>query len=80
MRLTNVTVRNFRSFWSEKDEPSADIDLSPGVNYLAGSNNVGKSNLLRAIAFALDPEGTKYDTAVDKPQGMTGATAITLRF
>jgi 5S rRNA maturation endonuclease (ribonuclease M5) len=80
MRLTNVIIRNFRSFWSEKDEPSAEITLSQGVNYLAGSNNVGKSNLLRAIAFALDPEGTRYDTAVDKPQGLTGATAITLRF
>lgn len=79
MRLTKVTIRNFRSFRSEGAEPSAVIDLSSGVNYFVGTNNVGKSNLLRAVALALDPRA-KFDRSVDCPSGLSKGTAVTLEF
>lgn len=80
MRLTKITIWNFRSFWSDDPEtPSADISLSPNVNYLAGSNNVGKSNLLRAVALALDPN-VVYDETIDRPRGNGPKPAIELEF
>jgi len=70
MRLTKVTIWNYRSFWSDDTEgnkeevPSATLDLTPGANYLVGANNVGKSNLLRAIALALDPNA-RYEPTME---------------
>ena len=69
MHLKSVRLRNFRSFWSDKPGPSAELELCSGVNYLAGPNNTGKSNLLRALAFALDPKAYPYDPESDRPQG-----------
>jgi len=54
MYLKTLKIKNFRSFWSDDAKPTVDIELAPGVNYFAGANNVGKSNLLRALALALD--------------------------
>lgn len=48
MRLSNLSVRNFRNF------QSADIPLCGNV-VLLGENRVGKSNLLFAIRLVLDP-------------------------
>ncbi|MCC6557055.1 MAG: AAA family ATPase [Polyangiaceae bacterium] len=85
MRLTKVILWNFRSFWSndapsgQGEAPSVVIDLSPGVNYLVGPNNVGKSNLLRAIALALDPHAA-YEPVVDRPQTKASGPAIELEF
>ncbi|HMY20001.1 MAG TPA: AAA family ATPase, partial [Polyangium sp.] len=68
MRLTRVTLWNYRSYWTDdkdpKVPPSAELALAEGVNYIVGPNNVGKSNLLRAIAIALDPTRT-VDLAID---------------
>ncbi|MCK6588299.1 MAG: ATP-binding protein [Polyangiaceae bacterium] len=78
MRLTKVTIWNYRSFWSEDDNiPAADITLSPGVNYLVGPNNVGKSNLLRAIALALDPNAP-FELALDRPSAKNWGPSIEL--
>jgi putative ATP-dependent endonuclease of the OLD family len=77
MRLTKVTLRNFRSFWSEGNEQSVEIDLTGGVNYLVGSNNVGKSNLLRAVHLALVPRA-RFNPAIDRPEGRSSRTSITL--
>lgn len=48
MRLTRLSIRNFRNF------EAVDIPLSGNV-VLLGENRVGKSNLLFAIRLVLDP-------------------------
>ncbi|MCC7542087.1 MAG: AAA family ATPase [Deltaproteobacteria bacterium] len=78
MYLRNVKVRNFRSFWSESAKPAVDIELARGVNYIAGPNNVGKSNLLRALAMALDPRAYPYDANLDRPMGWRADTQSTV--
>ena len=62
MRLTRLQVTNYRSLFGER----VDIDLSPGMNAIIGPNNCGKSNLLRALALALDPEWS-FDRSLDLP-------------
>jgi len=49
MYIKNVKVRNFRGI------QSADISLHPGLNFLIGPNNVGKSTILFAIDLVLNP-------------------------
>lgn len=51
MKITKVEIRNFRSIF---DEPLV-FDVADGMNTLVGNNNGGKSNILRALALALDP-------------------------
>ena len=48
MRLSKLSIRNFRNF------RSVEIPLSGNV-VLLGENRVGKSNLLFAIRLILDP-------------------------
>jgi DNA replication and repair protein RecF len=45
MTLSNLLLRNFRSY------REAQIEFSPGVNLLYGKNAAGKTNLLEAIFF-----------------------------
>lgn len=61
MKLTRVSIQNFRSF-PEK----AEMNLAEGMNALVGPNNCGKSNFLRAVGMALDPEYS-FDAARDVP-------------
>jgi len=49
MYVKNVKISNFRALHS------ADISLHPGLNILIGPNNVGKSTILSAIDFVLNP-------------------------
>lgn len=83
MRLTRVALWNYRSYWTDDNDPnyplSADISLAPGVNYLVGPNNVGKSNLLRAIALALDPN-RNVDLDIDRPAGKSWGPQVVLEF
>lgn len=65
MKLTKVEVRNFRSLFSG-DGDSLVFELGDGMNALIGPNNCGKSNVLRAIALALDP-GIEFDPERDLP-------------
>ena len=79
MKLTHVRVKDFRSFDGEHE-----FDLSNGVNYFVGPNNSGKSNLLRAIELALDPDA-EYLPERDRPASAQGVgqprvTRITLTF
>ncbi|MHB1447051.1 MAG: ATP-dependent nuclease, partial [Acidimicrobiales bacterium] len=62
MRLTRLQVTNYRSLFGER----LDLELGPGMNAVIGPNNCGKSNLLRALALALQPDAT-FDRGVDLP-------------
>lgn len=73
MKLPHIRVKDFRSFSGEHD-----FDIGDGVNYFVGPNNCGKSNLIRALALALDPDA-HYDPLRDRParDGATGAPPVT---
>ena len=43
MKITRVTLNNFRSY------PAAEVELGGGVNVFTGSNAQGKTNLLEAV-------------------------------
>lgn len=79
MKLTHLRIKDFRSFLGEHE-----FDLSSGVNYFVGPNNSGKSNLIRAIELALDPD-VGYAPDRDRPASTIGigqprVTRITLTF
>lgn len=82
MKLVGVAVKNFRSYKVEQGEKKFSMGVGDGLNLLVGPNNCGKSNLLRAIAIALeDIEGTDFDRAADIPDQLAWATpVITLIF
>ena len=79
MKLTHIRIKDFRSFSGEHD-----FDVSSGVNYFVGPNNCGKSNLIRALELALDPDAI-FRAARDRParedqRGKPPTTRITLTF
>jgi putative ATP-dependent endonuclease of OLD family len=82
MKLTSLTVRNFRSYTNGQGEPPHKLTIGGGLNVLVGPNNCGKSNLLRAVALALqDSGGADFSPADDVPSQMPRAyPAITLGF
>lgn len=82
MNLSTVTVRNFRSFVTDQGHPTPSLELGDGLNLLVGPNNCGKSNLLRAIALALeDSGGSRFDAGQDIPHQLSWAYPhITLRY
>lgn len=79
MKLTHIRVKDFRSFSGEHEFVIAD-----GINYFVGPNNCGKSNLVRALELALDPDA-HYVPEHDRPArdatvGAPPMTRITLTF
>lgn len=82
MKLVNVELRNFRSYKVGQGEEYFSFDLGDGLNLLVGPNNCGKSNLLKAIALALeDVDGSRFDRDADTPHQLQWATpVITLTF
>lgn len=59
MKLQHVAVTSFRSLFDLA--PGAkpfELDCSDGMNLLIGPNNCGKSNAVRAIELALEPDAT----------------------
>ena len=67
MKLTHIRIKDFRSFAGEHE-----FDVSSGVNYFVGPNNCGKSNLVRALELALDPD-THYTPDLDRPASSAGS-------
>lgn len=77
--MTHIRIKDFRSFSGEHD-----FDVANGVNYFVGPNNCGKSNLIRALELALDPD-SEYVAERDRPSrgaglGAPPTTRITLTF
>ena len=62
MRLERVTIRDHRSVWG----PPLELRLAPRVTAIVGPNRSGKSNVVRALANALDPT-VEIDLARDRP-------------
>ncbi|RQH01813.1 ATP-dependent nuclease [Natrarchaeobius oligotrophus] len=84
MRLRRIRIKNFRSIYTDDDKGYEDLtmELSPDGNYIVGPNNVGKSNILRALRLALRPESApEYEPDLDQPKQMDWAyPTITLDF
>lgn len=79
MKLVHAAIKDFRSLAGRHE-----FDLSSGLNYFVGPNNAGKSNVLRAIELALDPD-VQYDperdrAARDSQFGRDATTRIVLTF
>jgi len=56
MYLSAVEIKNFRSIKELR------VEFQSGLNVIVGRNNVGKTNLLRAIRIALGPSASRGDT------------------
>lgn len=56
MHLAKIEVNGFRSL------TRLELHLAPGLNVLAGRNNIGKTNLLAALRLALGPAASRGDT------------------
>jgi predicted ATPase len=77
VKLTSIVVKNYRSVYAENGRPLT-VELAAGMNAFAGPNNCGKSNLLRAVALALD---RPFSRQQDTPEQMAWATPrVTLEF
>jgi len=80
VKLTAIEVKNYRSLFADSTEAAFTLRLADGMNALIGPNNCGKSNLLRAVALALDPNFL-FERAADMPGAMAYAwPRVTLDF
>jgi putative ATP-dependent endonuclease of OLD family len=69
MKLSQLTITNYRSIWSGDERSPLELELGDGLNALIGPNNSGKSNVLGALALALG-EGAVFDRERDRPKAM----------
>jgi hypothetical protein len=59
MKLRRITVSSYRSLFDfTPGGAPLELECSDGMNLLIGPNNCGKSNVVRAIELALEPEAT----------------------
>ncbi|HZU17866.1 MAG TPA: DUF4268 domain-containing protein [Candidatus Dormibacteraeota bacterium] len=80
MKLTRIEVTNYRSLFADSSNRVFSVELADGMNALIGPNNCGKSNVLRAVALALDPT-FPFDRRRDWPATLTWARPrVTLEF
>lgn len=47
MRITKFKLKNYVSFY---DENAEDVELGPGINFIVGKNNSGKTALINALS------------------------------
>lgn len=72
MHIKRVTVENVKSFREETT-----FELGPGVNYLVGDNNGGKSTVLEALLFLFEgPTATKWRPDSFYSTDRTGPTRV----
>jgi sugar/nucleoside kinase (ribokinase family) len=80
VRLAGIDIRDYRSIFVEDSGRPLTVELGRGMNTLVGRNNCGKSNILRAVSLALDPNH-RFDPKVDAPGPRPfSLPIITLRF
>lgn len=82
MKLSRVQVRNFRTLFDPtgQNRNAVDLLLSDGMNTLVGPNNCGKSNLVMAIALALDAS-LEFDYQAIVPAHLRGGKPrVTMTF
>ncbi len=80
MKLAAIEVRSFRSLFVDASDTPFRLELAEGMNALVGPNNCGKSNVLRAVALALDPHWP-CERVRDRATGVsTGSPRVTLEF
>ena len=72
IRIINVEISNFRSFKEVKNTMS---NLS-AINVMVGKNNVGKTNLLRAVFLFFHPDTYDYDTDRNYIKKITGGGTV----
>lgn len=60
IKINKIKIANFRSFKNEGNI----LDSLSGINVFVGKNNVGKTNILRAIYLFFNPES--YDILKDR--------------
>lgn len=70
MHIKRVVLENVKSF---RDQ--AIFELGPGVNYLVGDNNGGKSTVLEALLFLFDGP-SKWSPSVFYSKDAEGATRV----
>lgn len=63
MFIESIKLHNFKSFSSNNFE-DLQIKFTPGVNYLIGNNNVGKTSIFNAIDFLIS--GEKKENIISK--------------
>ena len=59
MYISNISIHNYRGF------QDISINFKDGINIFIGSNNTGKSNLLKALALIFDGKCKKQLTTAD---------------
>src|SRR5215217_2228648 len=70
MRVTRLSLRNFRSYEAEE------VRLGPGLTVITGPNGAGKTNLLEALYFACT--GRSCKTANEREVVRFGASLTRL--
>ncbi|HZI36838.1 MAG TPA: SMC family ATPase, partial [Acidimicrobiia bacterium] len=73
MRVTRVSLRNFRVF------PELDLEIPPGVVGIYGPNGAGKSTLVESILWALFGVARTSKEAL-RSDGAAGETVATVEF
>lgn len=60
MRLTFLTVENFRIFGAKADARHLSLDIRQGLTVLVGENDAGKTAVLDALRLALGAKGQDF--------------------
>lgn len=66
--ISRIEIKHFRSFDGGKDQPKVRIEELSDINVFSGSNDSGKSNVLRALNLFFNNEispGIKFDKTRD---------------
>jgi putative ATP-dependent endonuclease of the OLD family len=82
VKLAKVEIKNYRSIFDAPGSRTCCLDLASGMNAIIGPNNCGKSNILKALALALEEgaEGTFVRERDEPAQRLWARPTITLDF
>src|SRR5690554_1605394 len=72
MRISNIEIKRFRSINNLKLEISENYNIST----ICGQNNVGKTNVLRALNIFFRPNEFNYKKDVPEFKQMTGGASV----